>query len=511
MRNLHYLFGFLLVTSFILGSCDFKDKGLITLTPLSDIIIDTTGIPLEQQVLAKEALKISPIVKREGYTDDNFTYEWRITLKPGADFSLHEVVSTEKDLNAVLDLIPSSDYYSLWYRVTDKTTGLMAGVVFRVFVQAPSNQGLVVTDSDDGVTSDFSLIQDTLFTYNWVKDDESGPKATLYKRNLYFKANGADFNGIVHSMFAQRLYKDGIYTNYLHGASQHNAFRINTFDYSLTLSGKELFYDPLVTLDIDAYFLNGPSQVWIINNKKIANRLAEDRGAVGVRKFSVPAPGDYSANRFIAVHPTTSGQAIFYDEGLGKFLKMTSYLNINAPPQEVDASTTVFDARNLPGYTVLGGGLGNFTEVRFVLKKDDYFGVYCFTDRGVPRRLIDISTAPDIANAVGFVFPIDQAVIYYATANKVYSIRIPQGGTPTYTDLYTSPDPVTSFEMMRQTGHQPVTYTERVLLLATYNGSEGKVTALPIPEEGLDLGTVDLSRKATFGGFKKISAMAIQE
>ncbi len=513
MKKLLYIISLSTFIAILVQSCDFRDKGAYEISPISDIIIDTTGIPFEQYAFLDKELKINPIVKREGFTDDNFTYEWRITRKPGADFGIHEVISKEKNLNTLLKLVPSSDYYTLWFRIHDKTTGLMASQLFRVFVGAPSNQGLVIADSQDGINSDFSLIQDTLFTDKWLKEDGLARKETVFRRNLYSTANGSKFNGIVHSLFAQRLYKDGIYANYLHGASQKNAFRIGTLDYKVIVSGKDLFYDPLINLDIDFYGMNGPSQTWIINNQKIASRLAEAKNFLYIRKFSIPSPGNYTANKFIAVHPATAQQAIFYDEVLGKFFKMGSNLNVKAPPLEVDANTSIFNARDLPGFKVLGGGLGNISEVRFVMEKDDAYGVYCFTSAAAaaPRRIIDISAAPNIKNAVGFVFPNDQAVIYYATASNVYSIRIPQGGAPTYTDLYTSPDAITSFEMMRKTGFQPVPNTERILLVATYNGAEGKVTALPIPYTGLDLGLIDLSKKSTFGGFKKISAMAIQE
>lgn len=127
--------------------------------------------------------------------------------------------------------------------------------------------------------------------------------------------------------------------------------------------------------------------------------------------------------------------------------------------------------KNLPGYTVLGRGIGNLTEVRFVLKQEDYLGVFTLSSTAVLRRLIDISNALNIKNLIGFVFPSDQAVIYYPTANQVYSIRIPQGSESTYTQLYNSPKPITMLEMLRRSGTSTVEFTERWLLGVTYNGN----------------------------------------
>nr|WP_121271853.1 PKD-like family lipoprotein [Pedobacter schmidteae] len=513
MRKLLNILGCLAMTTIVFISCDFKDKGLLEVSPISDILIDTTGIPATQSLDRGDELIIKPKISRAGVKEGDLSYEWRITKRPGNALADYDLIGKEEHLKAVITLAPSTDAYMLWLRVTDKSTGLISGLTWPVVVETPVNQGLVVADSDDGVNSDLSVIQDTIFTFNWYVNINATPivrKPTLIRKNEFSRVHKRKFKGIINSLFAQRLYFEGIYRNFLHGASRTDAFRINTIDYSILAEGKQLFYDPTVVLNIDRYFVNVGKGI-IMNSNKVCARETERNTDIGYAKFGIPKPGDYKANKHIAVHPTLGSNAIFYDEGLGKFLMIGSYYETNNKPQEGGVETLPFAPRNLPGYTVLGGGIGNLAEVRFVLKKEDYYGVFTLTSAGVPRRVLDISNAPDIKNAVSFVFPSDQAVIYYATASQVYSIRIPQGSAPTYTHLYSSPEPITMLEMLRRSGSRTVQYTERCLLAITYNGNEGKVTTLPIPSSGLDLGIIDLSRSAVFGGFKKISAVAVQE
>jgi hypothetical protein len=513
MKKLLNTIGCLAMMSLLLVSCDFKDKGLLEVSPISDIVIDTTGIPATHSLDRGNELIIKPKVSRAGVEPEDLSYEWRITQKPGTKLAEYDLLGKEENLKAVITLAPSTDFYTLWLRVTDKATGLISGLTWQVTVETPVNQGLVVADSDDGLNSDLSIIQDSIFTFNWNVNVNTTPivrKPTLIRKNEFSRVQHRKFNGIIHSLFAQRLYQEGIYRNFLHGASKTDAFRINTIDYSITAQGKQLFYDPTVVLNINRYLLSSGGGL-MVNSGKVSTREIERNTDVGYAKFGITVPGDYVVNKNIAVHPSISSNAIFYDEGLGKFLMLGSTLDVKAKPKETGVELTPFAPRDLPGYTVLGSGIGNLAEVRFVLKKADFYGVFTLTSVGVPRRLIDISSAPNIKNAVAFVFPSDQAVIYYATANQVYSIRIPQGSAATYTQLYTSPDPITMLEMLRRSGTRTVPFTERCLLAVTYNGSEGKITTLPIPSTGLDLGIVDLSRSATFGGFKKISAIAVQE
>lgn len=516
MKKLLNILGCLTMMIMLLVSCDFKDKGVLEISPISDIKIDTIGIPAIHSLDRGNELIITPEVSREGVQAEDLSYEWRITKKPGSALTEYDILGKEETLKAVITLAPSPDFYTLWLRVTDKTTGLISGLTWRVIVESPVNQGLIVADSDDDKNSDLSIIQDTVFTYNWYVDINAKPrvgKPTVIRKNEFSRVHNRKFNGIIHSLFAQRLYQEGIYRNFLHGASKTDAFRINTIDYSIVAQGKELFYDPSVVLNIDRYLLTNGKAI-MINSGKISTRENERNTAVAYSKFGIKMPGDYMASKFVAVHPSVSSSAIFYDEGLGKFsMIMDAYFNLflNAKPPETGVETEPFAPRNLPGYKVLGSGIGNLSEVRFVLSKDNYYGVFTLSGAGAPRRIIDISNAPDIKNAISFVFPSDQAVIYYATASQVYSIRIPQGGSATYTNLYTSPAPITMLEMLRRSGTRTLPYAERCLIAVTYDGTEGKVTTLPIPSAGLDLGIIDLSRSATFGGFKKISAVAVQE
>lgn len=512
MRKLFYSSLLFFIAAALITSCNFKDKGNLDLVAMAPIVIDTTGIPQTHSVTKGQTLIIEPKISKTGIKEEDFSYEWRITRLPGPDFVSHDVISTEKTMNKPIDLDPSSDFYSLWYRVKDKTTGLIESIIFRVVVEGPVTQGLVVAESADGINSDLSIIQDTIFTFNWYQPNTASPLPVVIKRNEFSRVHGRKFDGIIHSLFSQRLYQGQIYRNFLHGASRTNAFRLNTADYSVPAEGKNLFYDEGIALNINTYFKNGPDVSGMVNSGKVSTRNLETKTTVGYNRFGITLPGDYTINEHIAVHPITLQQAIFFDENLGKFLKLGTSINVASKPTEVGTGAA-FDPRNLPGYKVLGGGLGNLTEVRFVLKKDNVYSIYTF-DNGTtahPRRLIDISNAPDISSAVGFVFPIDQTVIYYATPTKVYSIRIPQGADVTYTDLYTSPEPINTLTMLRRSGTRTVNNTERCLIATTYNGTEGKVITLPIPEAGLDLGIIDLTKKQEYGGFKKISAVAIQD
>lgn len=75
---------------------------------------------------------------------------------------MSKVIGTEEQLKYYVEEVPDASSYGLWYKVTDKTSGLMESILWNVQVDASSGQGLVVAYTKDGRTTDFSIVQDSL-------------------------------------------------------------------------------------------------------------------------------------------------------------------------------------------------------------------------------------------------------------------------------------------------------------------------------------------------------------
>ena len=101
-------------------ACSYEDKTTYAGTPLPDIVIDTTGIPVTHLITREDTLVIKPKVSKSGVSQDQLEFEWRLTLKPGEDFSMSKIIGTGKELKYYVEDIPDASSYGLWYKVKDK-------------------------------------------------------------------------------------------------------------------------------------------------------------------------------------------------------------------------------------------------------------------------------------------------------------------------------------------------------------------------------------------------------
>ena len=130
-----------------------------------------------------------------------------------------------------------------------------------------------------------------------------------------------------------------------------------------------------------------------------------------------------------------------------------------------------------------------------------------------PKQVIDFSDAPGIATAHHFVFADDQRVLYYVSGNKVYAALF---GTSTLTvqERYTLPAgaEVTELKIYQQAEYPAIDATiptnNKVLIMATYEGEEGKLTLFPMLNLGI--GNLDIVNRKEYTGFGRISAVAPQ-
>lgn len=496
-----------LVVAVILCSCSFEDKSTYVTAVSPEIVIDTTGIPQKITINRSDRLIVEPKVSREGTPKEKFTYEWLLTQLPGDLFQFSDVIGTEETLNCEITRIPDVNSYGLWFRATDTTTGLMKSIKWNLIIEASSGQGLVVAYTKDNKTSDFALVQDTLFTLNYYDDDNIFiPRK--YKFDLFSSKNNKTFDGVINNMFSQTRYHEKRSTYMLHGASDHNAFRISTLEYDLLLEGKELFYDRYVELNIDHYFITS-GYAMMVNNGRLMTIPTERSDAMTPSKVGLDVPGDYYVNKYCS---DNSSYIAWYDETQGKFLHTATYLNFTKAPLTftVPEGSKIFDPNNMPGYKVLAGGYGNKSDHRFILKKDNQIKLYTLnrTNPFATRSEIDLSNAPEIDKAIDFLILRDQETLLYATKNNVYSV-IFTADQPIYQLFYNTPENITNLEMLRKTGTKGVPYAEKCVLIITDQNNNGKIHAIKLGNINSGLPIDEVTILSGFNG--RITAVAVQD
>ncbi len=513
MNRLNSIYGMLALLLCLPYACSYEDKTTYAGDPLPDIVIDTAGIPVMHIITREDTLIIKPKVSKAGVAKEQLDFEWRLTLKPGSDFTASKVVGTDEELRYYVEDIPDASSYGLWFQVKDKTADLMEGIVWQVRVDASSGQGLVVACTKDGSTTDFTIVQDSMFTSGYKDPETNLTQATSYRHDVYSQQNGKPFDGVVEWMFAQARYMDGRLTYMLHGASRHNLFRINTLDYSILMEGKENFYDPFVEMDIDYYGLVGSSYAVLSNRGRIYGLQTERNTATVFNKFSVDVPGEYTSNGCISEYSNFA----FFDPARGKFFTTSGYINVyskmysftNPVENEQDKPIAGFDMNDMKGYTLLAGG-DTRQDHCFVLEKEGKIGLYNLTKSARapynPRLHVDVTDAPGIANATSFAFNSTEDVVYYVADNVVRAI-IYSGRQPQYKELYRPGEQVEFIKILKKTGSKPVPYANKCLLVVT-GGNAGKIHALKLGANN----TAEYTEVSVFDEFQgRISAVAVQD
>ena len=514
MRNkFSNLYGFMALLLCLPYACSYEDKTTYAGDPLPDIIIDTTNIPVNLLITREDTLIVKPKVSKAGVSKDQLEFEWCITLKPGSDFSMSKVIGTEEQLKYYVEEVPDASSYGLWYKVTDKTSGLMESILWNVQVDASSGQGLVVAYTKDGRTTDFSIVQDSLFTYNYRDPETNQTKATSYRHDVYAKQNGKTFDGVVEWMFAQARYMDGRQTYMLHGASKHNLFRINTLDYSILMEGKENFYDPFVELEIDYYGLVGGYYAVLSNQGRVYGLQTERSTATVFNKFALDVPGDYTSNSHISEYSNFA----FFDPERGKFFTTSGYISSYSEmysftnPVEGDTEQPIeeFDLNNMKGYTLLAGGVTRQDHC-FVLEKEGKIGLYNLTKTSRPpynpRLHVDVTSAPGIERATSFAFNSNEDVVYYVADNTVRAIVF-SGRQPQYKEVYSPGKPIEFIKILTKTGSKAVPFSNRCLLVVT-KGDISEIHALKLGSTN----TAEYSEVTVFDKFQgRITAVAVQD
>lgn len=538
-RILLYLFLYLGIFS-SLTSC-YDDQTSDTTFTIPEIVVDTVGLNAIQSMKSNEiiytinvqqfdTLKLSFPVSQEGVDNPDFTYEWKFSTAPEKYDNKFMTIGNEKDLEYEITQAPNANPFLLWFQVTDNTTGLMKGMLWRINILAPFNEGLLVAHTDDGANTDLSFIACQDFTLG----HSGAPKIT---HNIYSAANQGE---PIEGLATQILY-----------------WQRNTYDYGwlnqLLVIGKDFYqqvdngfmnegrnleisYDNAITFEpTQLVFCSGYPA--LINKGTIYPITDSNQPLLSLSipaNFTHPITGEdavsevdkYIAARLYSNYFSDTWQygpwTCWYDKKNGMFLyHNTGYPTHNSGIKPFSTGEyTIFDPTNCPNLETKAAGVGFDEKFYFLMENhtNNSFQVYAFngwTFPITPYALYEIPASENakLKEAIAFHVSKEGQVIYFATKNEVYVIKL-DAAVPQVELLYSTNNEITHFSMFSQAfqvlnENYAAWYPEdllrthhNLLILGTWNGTSGTLTTLPIKNPAT--GIIDEANKIDYTGFDKI-------
>lgn len=494
-----------------------KDDSSFATKKLPDLSFGyTAGAALT--VYQFNTLQVDPKINYDGSDKTKYTYTWMINPDP-RDTSFI-IISESEHLSYEVGFTPNTgtSYHTLKLYVTDVATKLQAIHYWKLTVLNNIGEGLVIATTSDNATTDFSHIMSPEITTNYTE--------ISIKKNIISGVNGSGINGLVHDLYFANV-RGG---NRVYALTNNNMYAYNTLDYSYVGDKSDLFVTPPSSLNPAAFYYCYQNDVYV-GNDMIHYGWFTTAAKIGVQSlYAQPIPKIIALNAN-SINTNTYDPEFrihYYDERNGKFGYIQGVSNFADKAQYFSPNETYngVNAGNYPEKTNVAAGISVDRGFLHLLKDKTSGayellvfdgGVYIYGGPYVAPRVIkkmDLSTAPDIANATQFVMLDDQNVMFYATADKIYAV-IFAGSTAIVEERYTVPagESITTLDIYRQYGYPNqasyISTNNKQLILSTYNGTEGKVRLLPLINLGA--GNINTGGIKTFTGFDKVLSIVPQK
>ena len=530
MKTHKIILFFTLITS-LLYAC-YEDKSSLSYTLINPINIDLGDASTSYSVFAYDTLEIKPLVYREGIDDSNLSYQWTIS----GNYITPTLLDTTMTLKTRIDLQPQVLAYDLLYEVIDNTTGIIQEQEFEVTVETPFGPGLVISETEDDLTSDISLIRAYNFSFGLKKDQDT----TM--RNIFSLVNKRKISGVGTAILSTTY---GVFGRFMTIGTKTSVDRIDPFDYTyVDGNGESFMIDPQnYNVTSLGFSKNAGCIETIVIGGKLYTHYYQTQA---IHKFSYYLlTSDMSDYRISLSHQPEWAYGLCFDEMNGRFLEIngTKYLRvINSKKLPTDAA---FDPNKLQKFTCRAMFSGRNSVTHNILQeKDPATGlpdpngkIYCYDTKqvnyyadpdlqnGMPVKIIDLSNFPEINKALFFSGTNNRDYIYYATPDKVYTINlIMNTATVDYVIPQTEAPDEEITSMAVWLGNGKMNYTDNrgemketgsennMLVITTYSPSlkEGFVRTLPI---SIYTGRIEsnLEYHGLFRGFGKITATTTQK
>ncbi len=500
-----------ILTGAVAVSC-YKDQSTEATFSIPEIKV--TGLDDRIEVVYGQELSLKAEVSQEGRTADDFTYLWEIDFQTDSPNNRLELADTP-ELTYKVSNTPSDKPYNLSLKVTDNITGLTAISWSKVYVSSSLGEGLLIAYTrDGGKTSEFDIVADPVLTYGYTG-------TTRYTRELYSLANeGAVLDGKVLSL-SEIACSNGstLNENKIIAGTDAHILSIDPLTFKKTAEDKALFNSVNETsFKTTAQFnFGGYSSCAVVNGTLYG--IVDIIDNVYSKVAYAKSPSSIFTTRNFGYYALDQGFAVVFNEYDSKFYYVYGWALMNGALTEYGGDFT----KNYSGAAAYGGGCLKGKKPSLFLKTASGEWVICAfdpTNSDIVTEEYNVD-GTDMDNLVSVAFCDNSDLMYYATADKIYSVII-SGGKATVSALSWKPDSedekITGIRQYTQGWygtHQyyldsyefQLPYNRLQILITTYNEKtgEGKVYMRPF---NISTGRFTMKSNGTLSGFGEITAIA---
>ncbi len=527
----------------MLSSC-YEDKSKYATDFIEELHIKVNG---EQTLYVGylEQLDVIPEISRGNtVSPSGLEYKWELSDEAYDGSKTYTEIGTDAELHEVINNPISTQPYYLRLIVTDKENGdLQAVQLWKVYVQSSFIDGLLVSDTKDNATSDFTLIENKDLTLNYTKEEK------IY-RNILEEATGAPYDKLMTSLTYEIMGNfGGTHTNQI-WAITDNGYCVRFNTEAFTENGNAdseslLTYKPegmkfYNFFKGENYFFANTSNGIYSVNPTASNSfgwLDEAASVYTIDNKVVAACSNGSKGR---------ASAVWFDAGKGCFVSFEGAFA--SPKYRADyKANAFFDPQNMVGYTAVAAGMSIDGWTPSFLMKEKTTGDYsiCTLTRYVPAEgywdddyIKWTETSPEVPasakmkydipssgkelldKAVSIFFAYKESILYIATAEGIYTIdfagssatvntapkyTVPGGEQITLAKLYVQgafASDESSVDSDTPVFAELPLNNKSVIVATRKSELEGKVYIVPMTQLGT--GNLDASKALSFDGFGRI-------
>jgi hypothetical protein len=480
-------------------SCS-KDKGNYAYHAINEVTFSGFDTTSGYKASFGDTLSISPVLNNslDAGAAHKYSYEWSVNQ----GFNGDRIISTEKDLNIRVDLLPGS--YPLQFRVTDLTTGVLFHIRSTLLVRTDVYEGYLVLN-DVGGNSRLDML-----SYDKVANVFTQYTDVLKKQGSSLPAQGQPYKVLCSRAIQSAFnYSDSTYGIFLLTASGTNRIHPETFDWKSTYN---IRFEVTGSIDQDfkADNMQVDPQFFYLTYYMVSSNNVYIKSGGGPHLYNLPI-NKYVGRPLFKASPYVvadgTGKAVLFNMDSLSFVTTSSLTatTVTNPPLP-DAGEFAFPkGEELVWMDRSTAGYG------FAVTKTPNTTNYTLT-KFLPGSMPSYSkplTGTDIANATHFVVSSNPEYLFYSVGSKVYEYDLSLQTSKMMLDKGAAQISYLSFEQFTHTSAYPNTYGvwARYLSVGSYDsGGNGTLEQYAVVDAN-----EPLVFKRSWTGFGKITSIAYRE